>query len=72
VLYRIGDTDSANLVAECIAAEDAIAAIRRAVGAYGPAALEHWALESQDDDGRITVLAEGDALVRVAVEGSLV
>ena len=72
MLYRIWDTDSANLVADCASAEDAIDAIQRAVKAYGPAALAHWALEREDGSGRVTVLAEGDELVRLAVDGSLV
>ena len=71
MVYRIWDTDSANLVADCASVEDALETIRRAVRFSGVAGVRTWALEREDDQGTVTALAEGEDLARVAVEGSL-
>ena len=68
MVYRVWDTDSANLVADCATVEEALRAIQRAVGVYGPTVVKTWALEREDDQGTVTVLAEGDDLAWVAVE----
>jgi hypothetical protein len=69
MVYRVWDTDSANLIADCATAEEAIEAIRRGVRFYGPDGVRHWALEREDERGTITVLAKGRDLARVAAEG---
>jgi hypothetical protein len=69
MVYRVWDTDSANLIADCDTAEEALEAIRRGVRFYGPDGIRHWALEREDEHGAVTVLAEGHDLAQVAAEG---
>ena len=69
MIYRIWDTDSANLVADCTTIDAARDAIRRAISFSGVAAITTWALECEDDQGTVTVLAEGADLASAASEG---
>jgi hypothetical protein len=69
MIYRIWDTDSANLVANCDRVDDALQVIRRALRFSGLASIRAWALAREAEQGAITGLAEGDDLARVAVEG---
>ena len=68
-VYRVWDTDSANLIADCATAEEADEAIRRGMRFYGPDGVRRWALEREDERGAVTVLAKGHDLARVATAG---
>ena len=70
MIYRMWDTDSANLVADCLSIESARETISRTLRSSGVAAIQHWALEREDDQGEVTVVAEGADLARVASEGA--
>ena len=69
MVYRVWDLESGNILADCATEAEALAAVRRAVEYYGPAGVKQWALEREDEDGAVTLLAQGDRLARLARGG---
>lgn len=69
--WELWDLASGNAVGDFDAEADALAEIRAMMDAYGPDVrnqLELWALERHNEDGTITAVASGVALIEMATK----
>ncbi len=66
MVFQIWDTESANMVGAFPTADAAFRAVCEAVEVHGPGYVATWVLEHEDEQGHITTLGEGSALLERA------
>ncbi|MFN8514443.1 MAG: hypothetical protein U0232_07280 [Thermomicrobiales bacterium] len=69
--YELWDTETRNLVAEFDSQDDALAAVRHTIIADGRALAETLLLGVEDDNGKSERIAQGGALIRLALGENL-
>jgi hypothetical protein len=69
--YQLWDTETANMVGAFQPEVAALDLVRDAAQLHGPGYVESWALEREDDQGRVKPVAEGDSLLFWVTEGRL-
>lgn len=64
--FELWDTESANIIDDFPTQESALAAVRQAIQASGPAVADHLALAYEDRTGETHPIAAGAALAELA------
>jgi hypothetical protein len=70
MVYEIWDTESGNRVAEYATEGEALAMVRMALASVPRDELLPWALARCDADGELEPVAEGEALIDLALSVS--
>jgi hypothetical protein len=63
MIYQLWDTETANMVGAFETEDAALRLVRDAARLRGRAYVDAWALECEDDQGRVEPIAEGEALL---------
>jgi len=60
--YDVWDIGTGNLIFTCDVEDEALAFVREAVKEFGKRYVSQWALQCIDDQGKISLVAQGAAL----------